>query len=482
VFRTTRQFYIALGSLILVLGVALGIVLATGDSAGQPLKASMSFLPEGAGGLPQVAIQFEPGSLPERSAAEAALELAPANQNWLASTPLAGDFSWDGATLLFTPASRLLPDTFYHLRLKGGLKLAKGGRLSYDPAEWDFRTPPARLLYLKRQGKATNLWLQEPGNEPRQLTFETERQVLEYTLSPGGQRLVYSLQETNALDASLWLINLAGSPPGQPLKLVSEKNVRATAPRWSPGGDLIAYERRLVFDSGGFSPAQLWLVKPDGTSLAPLYGGADRVGVDLAWVQGGDQAFFWEPRRQALGLFNFGGEPEWNPMPKLQPSSLAPSPDGKEVIIARYDFSGAEEKQVLWRLARPDKTKAWQPDPHQPVTPPGYNDHDPVWSPDGRLVAFTRQGSATGPDRASRLWVFDTQTGQTRPLLELSQAEAGFSYGGLSWSSDGQKVFFERYPAGVRSGTAQSEIWEASANGQNLRRLVSGAFGAQLTN
>lgn len=479
--RTTRQFYIALGSLVLVLGLALGVVLVMGDSAGQPLKASMSYLPEGAGGLPQVAIHFEPGSLPERSAAETALELALANQNGLTTTPIAGDFSWDSSTLLFTPTSRLLPNTFYHLRLKGGLKLAKGGRLSYDPAEWDFRTQPARLLYLKRQGKAVNLWLEEPGNEPRQLTFETERQVLEYSLSPGGQRLVYSLQETNALAAGLWLGNLADPQPSQPVKLVGEKNVRASAPRWSPGGDLIAYERRLVFDSGGFSPAQLWLIKPDGTSLAPLYGGADRVGVNLAWVQGGGQAFFWEPRKQALGLFNFAGEPEWNALPKLQPSSLAPSPDGKEIIIARYDFSGAEEKQVLWRLTRPDKTKPWQPSPQQPVTPSGYNDRDPVWSPDGRLVAFTRQGSATGPDRTSRLWIFDTQTGQTQPLLELAQAAAGFNYGGLNWSSDGQKVFFERYPAGVRSGTAQSEIWEASAGGQNLRRLVSGAFGAQLT-
>lgn len=276
--KTNRQFYSLIIGLVTVLAGAVGLLLVAGDGVGQSLRAQLEYLPEGAGGLPQIGLTFEGNKLPERAAVEAAFEVRP---------NLSGDFSWNGATLLFTPAVALPGNTEYVVRLRGGLKLVNGGRLSYGQTVWSFRTRPTRIAFLRHEGQAINLWLDEQnGQPPRRLTTETERQVMDYTISPGGERVVYSLQEANGQEAGLWLVQVSG---GQPRKLVYATNIKATAPRWSPGGDLIAYERRLVFNGGGFSPAQLWLVRPDGTSLPPLYGGAERTGVGVAWTGWGEK-------------------------------------------------------------------------------------------------------------------------------------------------------------------------------------------------
>jgi len=472
--KTSRQFYILSAIFGFSLVVVLLVVLLTGDASGQPLRAKLEYLLEGNSGLPQIALTFDKASLPERTTAEAAFEIAPA---------LPGDISWNDTTLLFTPSTPLLSDTEYQVRLRGGLKLLSGKRLEYNAANWLFRTRPARITYLKQEGKAVNLWLDKrDGTAPQPLTFETDRRILDFTVSPGGERLVYSLEEPDLLTAGLWLIKLDQPGGEKPLQLVLERKIKATAPRWSPSGDLIAYERRITFDKGGFSPAQLWLVKADGTSLPPLYGGTKRVGVNLSWTRGGDQVFFWEPLREAVGIFNFAGEPTWKTLPGPKPSSLAVSPDGREIILAVFDFSGAQEKQVLLHLSLKkgdDKSKmasSWEQSSLQLTTPAGFNDLSPSWSPDGRFISFVREEATPGKNRNSRIWLFDTQNGKTQPLIEDNQFGINQNQGTYQWSDDSQQLLFELYSNNSQVKPA-TEIWEVGTAGKNPQLLTKGGSG-----
>jgi len=471
--KTTRHFYILSAIFGFSLVVILAVVLLTGDASGQPLRAKLEYLLEGNSGLPQIALTFDKSSLPERNAAEAAFEITPA---------LPGDISWNDTTLLFTPSTPLLSDSDYQVRLRGGLKLLSGKRLEYNGANWVFHTRPARIVYLKQAGKAVNLWVDNrDGTEPRPLTFETDRRILDFTVSPGGERLVYSLEEPDLLTAGLWLIKLDQAGGEKPLQLVFERKIKATAPRWSPSGDLIAYERRITFDKGGFSPAQLWLVKADGTSLPPLYGGTQRAGVYLNWTRGGDQVFFWEPLREAVGIFNFAGEPIWKTLAGLKPSSLTVSPDGREIILAVYDYSGAQEKQILLHLSLKkgeDKSKmasSWEKSPFQLATPNGFNDYSPAWSPDGRFISFIREEAVTNNKRNSRVWLFDTQNGKTQPLIEDEQFGVNQSQGAYQWSDDSQQLLFELYPNNGQAKQA-TEIWEVGSDGKTPQLLIKGGM------
>ncbi len=462
--KSTRQFYFLIILVAIGLGVALSLFLIIGDTAGKPLQAKFAYLTEGKTGLPQVAISFEGGNLPERAATEAAFEINPR---------LPGDFSWEGSVMYFTPATRPLPDTDYRVNLRGGLRLINGGRLDYGQSSWTFHTRPLRYAYLRQEGQAVNLWLAELDNNgtlnARRLTNETERQVLDFSVSPGGERIVYSLQEANQREAGLWLVKTVRS---EPQKLVFEANIRASAPRWSPAGELISYERRLTFEKGGFVPAQLWLLRADGISLPPLYGGADKAGVGLVWGAGGDQAYFWEPKREAVAIFNFAGEPQWKEIPGLKPETLAPSPDGREILISYFDFKSAVERQLITRVSLKAGLESGTP----LTTPVGFNDRFPVWSPDGKQVAFLRQG----PDRSTRLWLFSPINGKTNPLYP--EGSETLSHGLFEWSPDSRQIILERFGVGGRPGQANSEIWTVATSGENPRRIATNGFNPKWLN
>jgi hypothetical protein len=456
--------------------LVLAFLLVLGDKAGQPLSASLTYQPEGAGGLPQVSLTFHNKVVPVQAALEGSFEITP---------NIPGDFGWKDSTLLFSPAVRLESDTLYRVRVRGGLKLIGAGRSAYEQAEWSFRTRPARIAFLKKEGQAINLWITggaPGGSEAQALTFETRRQVLDFTVSPGGERLIYSLSEPDGLEASLWLVKTAPSPGEQPRRLLYEPAIRATAPRWSPGGDVLAYERRLVLGGGAFSQPQLWLIQPDGTSLAPLYGGSERYGTGLNWATGGSKAFFWEPNRKALGIFNFGDEPAWKPLPGVIPQSFSVSPDGRAVILARYDYSGPTQRQFLDYLTlKTDKNLPggeWQVADLPFINQGEYNAYSPGWSPKGKLAAFLRESTGPGPDRETRVWLFEPESGKTWPLVADLPGET--SQGGYQWSPDGQKILYEQFPSSrLKAGSKESEIWEISYDGTAKQKIASGAFGAK---
>ena len=480
VLKTTRQFYVIAGGILATLGFALAFLLVSGDKAGQPLAADLRYLAEGPAGLPQIELSFQGKAQPAQAAVEAAFTLDPA-------TP--GDFSWKDTTLIFMPAAPLRSDTAYRVRLRGGLKLQDGGRSDYRALEWTFQTRPNRVAFLKREGTAVNLWLQAVagGRETaRPLTFETNRQVMDFTISPGGERIVYSLAEPDGSEASLWLVKTNPSPGEPPRQLLYERGIRATEPQWSPGGDIIAYERRLVLNGGDLSPSQLWLIQPDGTSLAPLYSGADRVGTTLTWAAGGSKAFFWEPDRQSLGIFNFTGEPVWQPLPGVIPQDFTVSPDGKKVVLTRYDYSGASQRQLLIYLTQAgskDQPSKESQVANLPVAPPdGYSDYFPEWSPDGKYVAFLRQNSAAGPQKESRLWLFEVETGRNWPLDLGEAALPGTTLGAYQWAPDSRKILFEVYPTGWKTGNKPTNIWEITLNGGTCSLIAENVFSGKWVN
>ena len=76
---------------------------------------------------------------------------------------------------------------------------------------------------------------------------------------------------------------------------------------------------------------------------------------------------------------------------------------------------------------------------------PAYADTDPVWSPDGSLIAWAR--SAPGEDYD--IWVMHADgTHQTRLTTDV-----GFD-GYPSWSPDGTKIAFTRSNGGHRTSTS----------------------------
>ncbi len=127
---------------------------------------------------------------------------------------------------------------------------------------------------------------------------------------------------------------------------------------------------------------------------------------------------------------------------KIQfPHDPALSPDGRRVVfaLARLDHEANEFRGNLWMLPV-------EGGPPTPFTSGEARDTSPVWSPDGRWIAFlsNRGGKRGGHKKAAvQLWIIPVDGGEAR---QLTFFKAGVSQ--PAWSPDGRTLAF------VTRGTA----------------------------
>ena len=153
----------------------------------------------------------------------------------------------------------------------------------------------------------------------------------------------------------------------------------------------------------------IMLVRPDGSGLHS----------PTAEVAGGDQT-----------------NPDW-------------SPDGSQLVFVVAD--GAHE--VLW-VVRADGTGARLLADCQADC--AYLD-DPAWSPDGRSVLFSRNGTGDGGAIVSTLEQIDVPSGRT---VVIARADPAHFYAGQRWSPDGTSIVVEVVQlAGM---TAASDVVDVS--------------------
>ena len=106
------------------------------------------------------------------------------------------------------------------------------------------------------------------------------------------------------------------------------------------------------------------------------------------------------------------------------------SPDGKRIVYQRmgFDIMKDRKRSSLWTIDADGRNQ-------RPLAAVGF---DPVWSPDGKRLAFVAKGE--GSAQIQMHWM---DSGQTARISELTQ-----SPGNLSWSPDGQWLAFTmRVPA-----------------------------------
>ncbi|MFN8475018.1 MAG: S9 family peptidase [Anaerolineae bacterium] len=233
------------------------------------------------------------------------------------------------------------------------------------------------------------------------------------------------------------------------------------APRWSPDGRQLAFisdrlkegkyqlylldrvggEARQVTDTRCEIRGPIWL--PDGR-LAALVTEAVPEDVEKRRQEGedpfvADDNFQWT-RLCMVDLSN--GELTPISPPGMQVYEAAPSPDGRRWALVVSD----DPRRDAWyhnRLVRLDGPEA------QPVTlyrtaklPEGVS-AAPVWSPDGRFVAFIAGAWSDEGAVAGDVWLVESDGGSAYCLTPGIAA----SFGSVKWLNDGRLI-----GAGIRDG------------------------------
>ena len=289
------------------------------------------------------------------------------------------------------------------------------------------------------------------GAQPRQgmRAADTLRvvNVTDAQISPNGQSVVYSVStvEDDKSVSSLWLVRLGSAP--RPL-LPSDWN--ASKPRWSPDSNSIAFLSHHDEQDG------LWVVKldkPEPRFLAPI------ISTNFFITYAGE-SLSWAPDSKRIAYISARAETE--------PTSSPQKTDDPRVIDriqykSRTSFSDNRRTHV-WVV------DVERPMPQQLTSGPFY-DHAIGFSPRGDEILFL-SNREPDPDANNNSDIFAVDLGgQTRQITQTK----GCEYDPV-WSPDGKSIAYtatKRDVTTIDSVAEDTHLWVILATGGNGKELAT---------
>jgi Tol biopolymer transport system component len=212
--------------------------------------------------------------------------------------------------------------------------------------------------------------------------------VVPATRVPTGT-VLYGRENARTGQARWFTANVDGSD-------VHDLGITATCARWLPGGTQI-----LITNDAAFSPdhpLRPAIVSADGSHLRPLEATKDR-------------------------SFNLGcGDV---------------SPDGRSIVLEGFTDDGSQNGIYVVRASDGGGLRVVS------ESAPGESIGDPIFSPDGRHIAFFRTKAGVSPQGAGAIFTVDVDGSHLRRITPW-----GGAFMDQGWSPDGQWIVYQR-PYGV---------------------------------
>jgi len=264
-------------------------------------------------------------------------------------------------------------------------------------------------------------------------------------ISPDGKLVAYVVTKVdraqNRRNSSIWLVPTdASRAPWQFTTSPQSSN----SPRWSPDGQSLAFlsTRPATEATAGATAepprAQVYLLSMNG-------GEARRV----TNLKNGVSSFQWSPdgtRFVAVG--------------RIGPSDSRPENRDRS-DVRHYQNLSYKFNDTGWFDDR--RTHFWivevkSGSATQLTEGNDWNDRDPQWSPDGTRIAFVsnRTGKEYEDDRNTEVWVINLADKTLTKISDHNEAD-----GNPVWSADGKRVAF----TGELHDTDHPKIWIAAATG-----------------
>ena len=270
------------------------------------------------------------------------------------------------------------------------------------------------------------------GAEKRPIT-ETDlysfQWIADPQISPDGAKVVYTHVTVNkkkdGYDSALWIIPARGGAARQ-----LTDGPRDLAPRWSPDGRQIAFNRS-VEKNGKPEPAQIYLLSMEGGEARPL--------TDIP-KGAGSQA--WAPDGKRIAFTSHAIPKDFEKADKDKEDKEDPKSDVRVITRAVYRANGAGYPEAdrpahIWTVTVPDVLEA--PQKATQITFGNFDEQSVFWSRDGAKMFFISNRVAEPyyetPD--TDLYSVNADGGE---ILKLSHIEGTIANAVLS--PDGQHIAF----------------------------------------
>jgi dipeptidyl aminopeptidase/acylaminoacyl peptidase len=252
--------------------------------------------------------------------------------------------------------------------------------------------------------------------------FYRSAEVADLECSPDGAWVAYVVtnndRDADESRSAVWMVSWDGS---QRLPLTNAAN-GTRSPHWSPDGRYLAY----IAVPAGSDKGQIMVLDRRGGDARPLTIGAEEIS-DYRWSPDG--------KRLVLVVQKSGEEAAEGA--KRAAAAKIPKPIVIDALHFKEDEEGylaaGDGQHLMLFDIEAKKLEALTADP-------GFNEDLPVWSPDGRRIAFVRT-HAKGPDADGReeIDVIDAHPGAAPQTLSRPYAPNQQT---LAWSPDGSLLAY----------------------------------------
>jgi len=275
---------------------------------------------------------------------------------------------------------------------------------------------------------------------PRPITVDDYFQIQtvhDPQLSLDAQWVAYAVDKstlkTDKNETRIWIIPTSG---GDALPMTAE-GVSSSHPRWSPDGKSLAF----ISTRQGSKP-QVWLLNRQGGEAQRLTDVVPYL-IDFAWSPDGHKMVLLlkDPKPEDLEAANHKSH-DASEASASEENSSEDKKSTKPWVIDRLQFKLDEVGYLdrrrahlyVFDLAKKSLTQ---------ITSGDYDDSEPAWSPDSKLLAFTSNRSTPDPDATYNTDIWTVVANNTDKGAHLTQVTTNPGIDmSPTWSPDGKSIAY----------------------------------------